>query len=52
MIVAYENRIVMQETLEAGLAELFDDKPPPPSGSTSTAAPPPVRRPRAVPVHP
>ena len=41
VIVAYENRIVMQETLEAGLAELFGGKPTPPSTSTSTAAPTP-----------
>src|SRR5688572_31412473 len=38
VIVAYENRIVMQETLEAGLAELFGGKTPPVSSST-TAAP-------------
>jgi uncharacterized membrane protein (UPF0182 family) len=36
VIVAYENRIVMQETLEAGLAELFGGKIPP-SGELSTA---------------
>jgi uncharacterized membrane protein (UPF0182 family) len=41
VIVAYENRIVMQETLEAGLAELFGGKPASPSTSTSTAAPAP-----------
>ena len=41
VIVAYENRIVMQETLEAGLAELFAGKPTPPSTSTSSAAPAP-----------
>jgi uncharacterized protein len=39
VIVAYENRIVMQETLEAGLAELFGGKTPPPSTSTSAAPP-------------
>jgi uncharacterized membrane protein (UPF0182 family) len=39
VIVAYENRIVMQETLEEGLAELFGGKPSPSSPSTSTAAP-------------
>jgi hypothetical protein len=39
VIVAYENRIVMQETLEEGLAELFGGKGAPPSTSTSTAAP-------------
>jgi uncharacterized membrane protein (UPF0182 family) len=39
VIVAYENRIVMQETLEEGLAELFGGKQPPSSTSTSTAAP-------------
>jgi len=39
VIVAYENRIVMQETLEEGLAELFGGKPSTPSPSTSTAAP-------------
>jgi uncharacterized membrane protein (UPF0182 family) len=38
VIVAYENRIVMQETLEAGLAELFAGKTSPASTST-TAAP-------------
>ena len=38
VIVAYENRIVMQETLEAGLAELFGGKSSPTSTST-TAAP-------------
>jgi uncharacterized membrane protein (UPF0182 family) len=38
VIVAYENRIVMQETLEAGLAELFSDKSS--AGSTSTRAAP------------
>jgi uncharacterized membrane protein (UPF0182 family) len=40
VIVAYENRIVMQETLEEGLAELFGGKAPPAPAST-TAAPPP-----------
>ena len=50
MIVAYENRIVMQETLEAGLAELL-------TAAASSERfdldrrPPPVRRLRAVPVH-
>ena len=40
VIVAYENRIVMQETLEAGLAELFGGKVPPSgSGTQTTAAP-------------
>jgi uncharacterized membrane protein (UPF0182 family) len=41
VIVAYENRIVMQETLEEGLAELFGGKAPAPTSSTSTAAPAP-----------
>ena len=42
VIVAYENRIVMQETLEAGLAELFGDKTRSSEyTSTSTAAPSP-----------
>jgi len=41
VIVAYENRIVMQETLEEGLAELFGGKGAPSSTPTSisTAAP-------------
>ena len=39
VIVAYENRIVMQETLEKGLAELFGGRPPSAPAST-TAAPP------------
>ena len=39
VIVAYENRIVMQETLEEGLAELFGGKSSPSSPSTTTAAP-------------
>jgi uncharacterized membrane protein (UPF0182 family) len=39
VIVAYENRIVMQETLEEGLAELFGGKTP--SSSRSTAPPSP-----------
>jgi uncharacterized membrane protein (UPF0182 family) len=39
VIVAYENRIVMQETLEKGLAALFGDKPAPASGSTTSVAP-------------
>jgi uncharacterized membrane protein (UPF0182 family) len=38
VIVAYENRIVMQETLEAGLAELFSGKSQP-GGTSTTAAP-------------
>jgi len=38
VIVAYENRIVMQETLEEGLAELFGGKSSPSSPST-TAGP-------------
>jgi uncharacterized membrane protein (UPF0182 family) len=38
VIVAYENRIVMEETLEAGLAALFADRPPA-AGSSTTAAP-------------
>ncbi len=43
VIVAYENRIVMQETLEEGLAELFGGKGAAPSTpSTSTAAPAPT----------
>ena len=37
VIVAYENRIVMQETLEAGLAELFSGRSP--TSTSSTAAP-------------
>jgi uncharacterized membrane protein (UPF0182 family) len=41
VIVAYENRIVMQETLEEGLAELFGGKTPAPSTSTSAAPPAP-----------
>jgi uncharacterized membrane protein (UPF0182 family) len=42
VIVAYENRIVMQETLEEGIAELFGGKFASPSTtSTSTAAPTP-----------
>jgi uncharacterized protein len=40
VIVAYENRIVMQETLEEGLAELFGGKVAPTSTSSSTAARP------------
>jgi uncharacterized protein len=39
VIVAYENRIVMQETLEEGLAELFGGKQPPSNTSTSSIAP-------------
>jgi len=39
VIVAYENRIVMQETLEEGLAELFGGKSSPSSPSTTTAGP-------------
>ena len=42
VIVAYENRIVMQETLEEGLAELFGGKSAPATTSTSTAAPAPA----------
>jgi uncharacterized membrane protein (UPF0182 family) len=42
VIVAYENRIVMQETLEAGLAELFGGKAAPPVDERSTAAPTPA----------
>ena len=38
VIVAYENRIVMQETLEEGLAELFSGRPP--ASTSSTSAPP------------
>jgi uncharacterized membrane protein (UPF0182 family) len=41
VIVAYENRIVMQETLEAGLAELFSGKGPP-GEALRTAAPAPA----------
>jgi uncharacterized membrane protein (UPF0182 family) len=40
VIVAYENRIVMQETLEAGLAELFGGKAPPSAAGTQTTAAP------------
>jgi uncharacterized protein len=40
VIVAYENRIVMQETLEAGLAELFGGKVPPSATGTQTTAAP------------
>jgi len=43
VIVAYENRIVMQETLEAGLAELFGGKGTPGGVSTSAAPPEPAR---------
>ena len=39
VIVAYENRIVMQETLEEGLAALFGGKPAATSGSTTPVAP-------------
>jgi uncharacterized membrane protein (UPF0182 family) len=41
VIVAYENRIVMEETLEAGLARLFSGggAPRAPQGEQSTAAP-------------
>jgi len=39
VIVAYENRIVMQETLEEGLAELFGGKAPPRAPESTTAAP-------------
>src|SRR5262245_10443693 len=39
VIVAYENRIVMQETLEAGLAELFGGRLPPAAQSTSAPSP-------------
>jgi uncharacterized membrane protein (UPF0182 family) len=43
VIVAYENRIVMQETLEAGLAELFGGKvPSAPAHDLSTSAPDPA----------
>ena len=52
VIVAYENRIVMEETLEAGLARLFSTpagRPSPPAAETGTsgapaptAPPPPV----------
>jgi uncharacterized membrane protein (UPF0182 family) len=40
VIVAYENRIVMQETLEEGLAALFGGKVPPSSAGTLTTAAP------------
>jgi uncharacterized protein len=43
VIVAYENRIVMQETLEEGLAELFGGKPA--SAPASSAAPSPAPEP-------
>jgi uncharacterized membrane protein (UPF0182 family) len=41
VIVAYENRIVMQETLEAGLAELFSGTAPP-GDALRTSAPAPA----------
>jgi hypothetical protein len=49
VIVAYENRIVMDETLEAGLSQLFGGRgapsapstPPPSTSPTSTSTPPP-----------
>jgi uncharacterized membrane protein (UPF0182 family) len=53
VIVAYENRIVMQETLEAGLAELFGGKiPPPPTSELDTAAPAPAPPAEGAPVAP
>jgi uncharacterized membrane protein (UPF0182 family) len=49
VIVAYQNQIVMEETLEAGIARIFKDRgaapappaPPPGGTQTSTPAPPP-----------
>ena len=53
VIVAYENRIVMQETLEAGLAELFGGKmPPPPTSELDTAAPAPAAPAEGAPAPP
>jgi uncharacterized protein len=39
VIVAYENRIVMEETLEAGIARLFNDAGPRPQTPRDTRAP-------------
>jgi uncharacterized protein len=39
VIVAYENRIVMEETLEAGIARLFSDSPGRPQAPRDTRAP-------------
>jgi uncharacterized membrane protein (UPF0182 family) len=44
VIVAYQNQIVMEETLEAGLAQIFgersgEERPAAPSGDNQTAAP-------------
>jgi uncharacterized protein len=39
VIVAYENRIVMENTLEAGLARLFGGTVPPRDSGTETRAP-------------
>ena len=40
VIVAYENRIVMDETLEAGLAQLFSGSSPSPAQRTGTPSAP------------
>lgn len=39
VIVAYENRIAMQSTLEEGLAEIFGTAPPPPMEDSVAVAP-------------
>jgi uncharacterized membrane protein (UPF0182 family) len=52
VIVAYENRIVMQETLEAGLAELFGGKMPASSDLSTSAAPPPAAPTEGAPTPP
>ena len=52
VIVAYENRIVMQETLEAGLAELFGGKMPASSEVSTSAAPPPAAPTEGAPTPP
>jgi uncharacterized membrane protein (UPF0182 family) len=52
VIVAYENRIVMQETLEAGLAELFGGKMPASSDLSTSAAPPPAASTEGAPTPP
>jgi uncharacterized membrane protein (UPF0182 family) len=39
VVVAYENRIVMEETLEAGLARLFSTAPSKPAAPQDTRAP-------------
>jgi uncharacterized membrane protein (UPF0182 family) len=52
VIVAYENRIVMEETLEAGLAELFGGKMPASSDLSTSAAPPPAAPSEGAPTPP